>query len=797
MLASAKPGDNLRKIFNPKVFFGSALLEHSFLQVGFSENYKIDDLNIVDIDRVEQALHLAEEVMNSIDKNVKGYIIQKEEQRHSSNLSSQSSVTSYIEFHPLLFNQHKLSSKTTYIEFESFNKAVDVFFSSIEGQKLDQKALQQEKDALKKLDNVRKDHEKRLQELNRLQEEDNKKASLIEMNSELIEKALLIMRSAIANQFSWTDIEELIKEAQARYDPVACAIKKLDLNKNQITMLLSDPFDENEKKTEEQVVIDLDLSAYRNARRYYDMKRYAAQKEQKTRESSGKALKSAEWKTQQALKDVAIKTLITKARKILWFEKFFWFISSENYLVIAGRDAQQNELIVKRYLKPGDIYVHADLHGASSVVIKNHKIDEEIPPKTLEEAGTMAVCYSSAWESKISSRSWWVYHHQVSKTAPSGEYLTVGAFIIRGKKNYLPMHQLIIGFGFLFRLDEESIIRHKDERKAKVMAESEKSVIVNDVEIEVNESDNDDDDDDDDDEDNDNNDGGNEIGSSFPDTQIKSLILKDKHNDDNFEIAGSQQPRIKMKQFKLKKSASSSKGNTKLDKNQEINIKGQQHLKRGQKSKLKKIKEKYKDQDEEERKLKMAILGFMPLKSEQNKVNQVYEESNEECNEECNEEESKGNKLAQSLEKTQLKKEESEPLTKVQEGDIRDEDEDEDEEEKGKEESQLNNKDDQIKLLESLTGQPLPEDNLLYTIPIVGPYSCLSNYKYKVKVLPGQNKRGKAAKTVLQFFLNNKSCTQLEKNLLKNAKDQDIGRNLPNNIKISAINLNSVKKKAR
>lgn len=36
------------------------------------------------------------------------------------------------------------------------------------------------------------------------------------------------------------------------------------------------------------------------------------------------------------------------------FEKFLWFISSENYLVIAGRDQQQNELIVKRYLKPGE-----------------------------------------------------------------------------------------------------------------------------------------------------------------------------------------------------------------------------------------------------------------------------------------------------------------------------------------------------------------------------------------------------------------------------------------------------------
>ena len=35
------------------------------------------------------------------------------------------------------------------------------------------------------------------------------------------------------------------------------------------------------------------------------------------------------------------------------FEKFLWFISSENYLVIGGRDQQQNELIVKKHLRPG------------------------------------------------------------------------------------------------------------------------------------------------------------------------------------------------------------------------------------------------------------------------------------------------------------------------------------------------------------------------------------------------------------------------------------------------------------
>jgi predicted ribosome quality control (RQC) complex YloA/Tae2 family protein len=32
-------------------------------------------------------------------------------------------------------------------------------------------------------------------------------------------------------------------------------------------------------------------------------------------------------------------------------------------MVIGGRDQQQNEIVVKKYLKAGDLYVHADLHG--------------------------------------------------------------------------------------------------------------------------------------------------------------------------------------------------------------------------------------------------------------------------------------------------------------------------------------------------------------------------------------------------------------------------------------------------
>ena len=47
-------------------------------------------------------------------------------------------------------------------------------------------------------------------------------------------------------------------------------------------------------------------------------------------------------------------------------------MTSENHLVLSGRDAQQNELLVKRYLRKDDLYVHADLHGAATTIIRNN-----------------------------------------------------------------------------------------------------------------------------------------------------------------------------------------------------------------------------------------------------------------------------------------------------------------------------------------------------------------------------------------------------------------------------------------
>lgn len=55
----------------------------------------------------------------------------------------------------------------------------------------------------------------------------------------------------------------------------------------------------------------------------------------------------------------------------------------------------------------------------------------------------------------------------MSKTAPTGLSLPSGSFMIYGKKNFINPLKLEMGYGILFKVDEESAKRHVGERRIK------------------------------------------------------------------------------------------------------------------------------------------------------------------------------------------------------------------------------------------------------------------------------------------------------------------------------------------
>ena len=176
-----------------------------------------------------------------------------------------------------------------------------------------------------------------------------------------------------------------------------------------------------------------------NAQRYYtEIKRLKKKKAGAERALQMSIKEIEELKKRMATKEEETVERKEKERRHFWFEKYRWFLSSDGNLVVAGRDAKTNEMVVKKHLREGDRYVHADYHGAASVVVKKKEDEEEIKESTLEEAAVFAVSFSRAWNAKIASvPAYWVKPEQVSKTPNPGEFLAKGAFVIRGKRNYL------------------------------------------------------------------------------------------------------------------------------------------------------------------------------------------------------------------------------------------------------------------------------------------------------------------------------------------------------------------------
>uniref|UniRef100_A0A2M4BBL0 Putative rna-binding protein n=1 Tax=Anopheles marajoara TaxID=58244 RepID=A0A2M4BBL0_9DIPT len=873
-IEKAHPGDTLRTALNPVLEYGASVIDHVLHEHGLfgcriggelqadanlpkkakrkqknicKEFSKVFDMEN-DLEPLISAINDAETMLQNARKEASpGYIIQKKEVRPAKEGEKEEYYFTNLEYQPFMYSQYQGEPCK---EFDSFTSAVDEFYSSLESQKIDLKAFAQEREALKKLSNVKTDHAKRIEELTKAQLGDRKKAELITRNQDLVDKALLAVQSALAAQMSWTDIQDLVKAAQANKDPVASCIRQLKLEINHISLYLSDPYaflDENESDNEEDsdreedeeklepmvVDVDLALSAFANARRYYDQRRFAARKEQKTIESSSKALKNAERKTIQTLKDVRTQTTISKVRKVYWFEKFYWFISSENYLIIGGRDQQQNELIVKRYMRPNDIYVHAEIQGASSVIIKN-PAGGEIPPKTLLEAGTMAISYSVAWDAKVVTSAYWVHSEQVSKTAPTGEYLTTGSFMIRGRKNFLPPCHLVLGLSFLFKLEDSSVDRHRGERKVRTF--DEESVISKEEErSEISESadqeiklDDESDQEEQEPETNEieqqpnnalsqrvrglsisesqetektpsneqSDDEQEQEGPQFPDTHIKvehdtgkvsvrtDPILQrlNSESDRKAEIfLGDEKPYIIQPAAPRLKQISKSKQKAK-DKEQKAKEKqaappkdeGQQkqgQLKRGQRAKMRKIKEKYKDQDEDDRKMIMEI-----LKSAGNQKPSEGARDEHDPQQQDHKQQQQQQKKEWQGDGTAGKR-----STRLKPGEF---------EEFGDDTPAITDLD----MLDALTGQPLEEDELLFAVPVVAPYQSLHNYKYKVKLTPGTGKRGKASKMALQIFLKDKQCTAREKDLLKAVKDEVLARNIPGKVKLSAPQMQKVRK---
>ena len=204
-----------------------------------------------------------------------------------------------------------------------------------------------------------------------------------------------------------------------------------------------------------KISLDIQKSAQENADFYYKK----AKKAKKKISGVEKALQETIRKIEELKKgklneeEVILKKRTSFVEK-KWYEKFRYFFSSDNFLVIGGKDATSNEVIIKKYLEKNDLVFHADIQGAPFFVIKNTE-KREIPNNTKLETAEVAASYSKAWSFGFGNCDVYsVRPEQISKKAPSGEYLSKGSFMIYGKKEWFKKVELKLAIGVSIKEDK-------------------------------------------------------------------------------------------------------------------------------------------------------------------------------------------------------------------------------------------------------------------------------------------------------------------------------------------------------
>jgi len=191
-----------------------------------------------------------------------------------------------------------------------------------------------------------------------------------------------------------------------------------------------------------KITLDSRKSVEQNAESYFEKAKTARKKLEGAKKALSVSLIKLE--DEKKSKEKAIDRL-NKAqeereskvkRKEEWYEKFRWFFSSEGFLVIGGRDSTTNEIIVKKHTDKTDVVFHTDMAGSPFFVIKTE--GKEPGEATLQEVANATLCFSRAWKlGLVTTPTFWVRPDQVSKEANAGEYMPKGAFMIRGKTNYV------------------------------------------------------------------------------------------------------------------------------------------------------------------------------------------------------------------------------------------------------------------------------------------------------------------------------------------------------------------------
>ncbi len=183
-----------------------------------------------------------------------------------------------------------------------------------------------------------------------------------------------------------------------------------------------------------EIRLNYEKNIYKNLEKLYSK----IKKLRKKKESAKEALKKLEKKEKKE------KQIKKSSREKEWYEKFYWFYTSEGKLAIGGRNKEQNEVLFKEHFEANDLFFHADIIGASVVILKNGKNASEVE---LIETAQFAVAYSKAWKEGYSRLNGYCVEKEGVTKSHKGKKADPGSFFIIGERRWFKNLLLNIRIG--------------------------------------------------------------------------------------------------------------------------------------------------------------------------------------------------------------------------------------------------------------------------------------------------------------------------------------------------------------
>ncbi len=171
-------------------------------------------------------------------------------------------------------------------------------------------------------------------------------------------------------------------------------------------------------------------------------------------EAKGKLLDHINKLKRQAGSIEARSEVIHHVRNKEWYERYRWFITSDDLLAIGGRDASSNSAIIRKHLADQDLVFHAEIHGSPFFILKNARSLDNLD-RSILEVGQATVSFSRAWKDGLfGGDAYWVMPAQIKRGAPTGQFVPKGSFVIEGKRNYIKGIEIQLAIGIIERKDD-------------------------------------------------------------------------------------------------------------------------------------------------------------------------------------------------------------------------------------------------------------------------------------------------------------------------------------------------------